>query len=154
MESGEGQKPPSGEAPSEEQIREQIEEELKRVRVEDLMLQTISGLLNLAVRRIAKDDERDLPQAQLGIDAVRAWVDLLPEQAARQVRDALSELQVLFAKQAGGGDEGPEQGDGEEGEQGEEGEDAAPPPRRQPAAGEPRRGGKPPPDLWTPPGST
>jgi hypothetical protein len=43
----------AGQQPDEEQIREQIEQELKKVRVEDLMLQTISGLLNLTVRRIA-----------------------------------------------------------------------------------------------------
>jgi hypothetical protein len=140
--------------PTEDEIRAQIEDELRRVRVEDLMLQTISGLLNLSVRRIAKEDERDLEQAQAGIDAVRAWVDLLPEEAGRQVRQALSELQVLYAKQA---DAGPGDTGGEPGEGGEEEEPEAggePPPPQPPPAPEPGRGREPPPRLWTPPGTS
>ena len=142
--------------PTEEEIRAQIEDELRRVRVEDLMLQTISGLLNLSVRRIAKEDERDLAQAQVGIDAVRAWVDLLPDEAASQVRQALSELQVLYAKQV---DQGPEDSGGEPGggddEGGEETEaESEPPPPQQPPPQGPGRGREPPPRLWTPPGTS
>ena len=58
------------------------------------------SLLNLTARRIAKEDERDLEQARVGIEAVRAVVDLLDAEPAKQVRSALSELQVLYAKQA------------------------------------------------------
>jgi hypothetical protein len=140
----------SGQQPDEEQIRERIEEELKRVRVEDLMLQTISGLLNLTVRRIAKDDERDLAQAQLGIEAVRAWTELLPDEAAAQVRQALSELQMLYAKQAEAG-EGPAAEEEEPKEGAEEG--AAPQREKPPGPGQGPAGEKPPPRLWTPPGS-
>lgn len=140
---------PGGQAPNEEQIREQIEQELKKVRVEDLMLQTISGLLNLAARRIVKEDERDLDQAQVGIEAVRAWVELLPEEAANQVRQALSELQMLYAKQAEGGEAAaqPEEGTGDAAEA------PSPEPEQPPDAPGQRPGREPPPRLWTPPGS-
>lgn len=142
-----GEQPSGAGAPDEEKIRAQIEEELKRVRVEDLMLQTISGLLNLTVRRIAKEDERDLAQAQVGIEAVRAWVDLLPDEAATQVRQALSELQMLYAKQAEGAAEPAEQSEGAD-------EGTQPPPREKAPGREAQRPGKePPPRLWTPPGS-
>lgn len=98
-------------AEDEEKLREKLEEEIRKVRVEDVLLQSVVSILNLTARRIAKDDERDLEQARVGIDACRALVDLLPEEAAKQVREALSELQMLYAKHAKG-----EEKDGGEGE--------------------------------------
>jgi len=92
----------AGRAPqSEEEMRAAIEEEMRRVRVEDVLLQSVVSILNLTARRIAKEDEQDLEQARLGIEAVRATVGLLGEQA-KPVRDALAEVQMLYAKAAGG----------------------------------------------------
>jgi hypothetical protein len=99
---------------SEEEVRAQLEEEIRKVRVEDVVLQSVVSILNLSARRIAKEDERDLAQAQVGIDAARALVDLVPSQAQAQLRQAISELQVLYAKEAGGGSA--EEGDGGGGE--------------------------------------
>ncbi len=82
---------------------EQLEEEIRKVRVEDVVLQSVVSILNLAARRIAKDDERDLGQAKVGIDAARALVDLVKPEAQPQLRQAISELQVLYAKHAGEG---------------------------------------------------
>src|SRR3954467_8638932 len=123
-------------------MRERIEEQLRKVRVQDLLLESVVSVINLAARRIAKDDERDLEQARVGIEAVRAIVGLLDPEPAQQVRSALSEVQVLYAKQAGGegGGEGPG-GGGEEPSRGEE----------KPGAEAPRRG---PSKLWTPPGTS
>jgi len=106
--------------PSEEELRAQLEEEIRRVRVEDVVLQSAVSILNLSARRIAKDDERDLDQAKVGIDAARALVDLVKPEAQPQLRQAISELQLLYAKHAGEGkaeeggggapETGPEQG--------------------------------------------
>jgi hypothetical protein len=128
---GESQQPAEeGQQPTEEEMRAQLEEEIRNVRVEDVVLQSVVSILNLSARRIAKDDERDLEQAKVGIDAGRALVDLVKPEAQPQLRQAISELQVLYAKHAG---EGPaadeEEGDGE------------PPPR------EPPKGDS---GLWTP----
>jgi hypothetical protein len=100
--------------PTEEEMRAQLEEEIRKVRVEDVVLQSVVSILNLSARRIAKDDERDLEQAKVGIDAGRALVDLVNPEAQPQLRQAISELQVLYAKHAGEGpaDEG-EEGGGE-----------------------------------------
>ena len=117
----------------EEELRQRVDEQLRKVRVQDLLLESVAGILNLSARRIAKDDERDLEQARLGIEAVRAVAGLLEPEPAKAVRDALSELQVLYARHASGGGE-------------------APPPEPEPAAETPPRG-EPPPRLWTPPGS-
>ena len=99
---------------SEEEARAQLEEEIRKVRVEDVVLQSVVSILNLSARRIAKDDERDLDQAKVGIDAGRALVDLVKPEAQPQLRQAISELQVLYAKHAG---EGPaDEGEGGGGE--------------------------------------
>ena len=89
-----------GEGPSEEELRAQLEEEIRKVRVEDVVLQSAVSILNLSARRIAKDDERDLDQAKVGIDAARALVELVNPEAQPQLRQAISELQVLYAKHA------------------------------------------------------
>jgi hypothetical protein len=135
-----GGPPPEGQ-PSEEELRARLEEELRKVRVEDLLLQSVASLVNLTARRIAKEDERDLEQAKVGIDAVRALVDLLDPEPQAQVKNALSELQVLYAQQSQGGaaDTSPEPG-------GEGGEGAAGEPQRP----QPQR----PSGLWTPPGTS
>jgi hypothetical protein len=127
-----------GEQPSEEELREQLEEEIRKVRIEDVVLQSVVSILNLAARRIAKDDERDLAQAKVGIDAARALVDLVKPEAQPQLRQAISELQVLYAKHAGEGTE-------EEGEATEDEESAG---------GAEKKGGKQADSpLWTPPGT-
>src|SRR3954451_22097210 len=111
MNAEEGQPQPGSEQPSEEEMRERIEEQLRKVRVQDLLLESVVSVLNLAARRIAKEDERDLEQGRIGIEAVRAVVGLLDPEPAAQVRSALSEVQMLYAKQAGGAAEpGPEGG--------------------------------------------
>jgi hypothetical protein len=104
------------EQPNEEELRAELEDEIRKVRVEDVVLQSVVSILNLSARRIAKDDERDLEQAKVGIDAGRALVDLVNPEAQPQLRQAISELQVLYAKQAGEGpaDEGDEGGSGGE----------------------------------------
>jgi len=110
---------------------------MRKVRIQDLLLQSIAGLINLTARRIAKEDERDLDQARIGIEAVRNLVDLLDPEPQAQVREALSELQMIFARASGEGGAEPESG----------GEDEAapkPPPQQAPPRGEP------PPKLWTP----
>src|SRR3954471_20411916 len=108
--------PDVGSARDEEELRQRVEEQLRKVRVQDLLLESVAGIVNLTARRIAKEDERDLEQARIGIEAVRAVVDLLEPEPGKAVREALSELQVLFARETAaakapeGGSEG--EGDG------------------------------------------
>jgi hypothetical protein len=148
---GEGEPPPveqappgaTGEgAPDEQELRRRLEEELRKLRVQDVVLQSVVSLINLTSRRIAKPDEQDLEQARMGIEAVRALAGVLDEETGAQVRQALSELQVAFAREAGGG------GGAAEGEGAGEGQ-APPTPEPKPDAG-----GKPSSGLWTPPGAS
>lgn len=136
---------PGGEQPSEEELRAQLEEEIRKVRVEDVVLQSVVSILNLAARRIAKDDERDLAQAKVGIDAARALVDLVKPEAQPQLRQAISELQVLYAKHAGEGAGGEGGGEGT-GETPGDSAGAEPPA----SGGGAKKADSP---LWTPPGT-
>ncbi len=96
--------PPEGEELTAEQqeMLQRMEEEMRRVRVQDVVTQSAVSILNLAARRIAKQDERDLEQARVGIDAVAALVNLLEEEPQQEVRNALSQVQVMYAQEAGG----------------------------------------------------
>ena len=132
---------PGGPQPSEEELRAQLEEEIRKVRVEDVVLQSAVSILNLSARRIAIDEERDLEQAKVGIDAARALTDLVKPDAQPQLRQAISELQLLYAKHAGEGPEGEEGGEGGEG---------GPEPAPEQGKAEPPKGDS---GLWTPPGT-
>lgn len=123
--------------PSEEELKQRLEEQLRKVRVQDLLLESVAGILNLSARRISSPDERDLDQGRLGIEAVRAVVELLEPGPREQVREALSQVQVLYAREAQGGAEA------------EEGEPSEPPVEPTP----PSPGGERPSGLWTPPGT-
>lgn len=119
--------PPQEGQPSEEEVRAALEAQMKRLRVEEVLLSAVADLVNLGMRRVGvvpgTEDERDLAQARVAIEAVRALGPVLDEatpEQAKPVRDALSQLQMGFA-QAGG----PEGGGAAE---------ARPP---QPGAGEP-----------------
>ena len=87
----------SEQMPTEEELLEQ----LKKLHVEDVLLQTAVTLVNLAGRRLTVEDEKDLEQARTGIEAVRALLPLCPEDATGPIKDALSQLQMLYAREVG-----------------------------------------------------
>lgn len=133
-----GEGPQEQLSPEQEQMLRQMEEEMARVRVEDLIAQSVVSILNLSARRIVKEDERDLEQARAGIDAVRALADQLDPDSQREIKNALSQIQMLYAKAAGetaAGDAPPPGAEGAEG--------AAP-------GGESGGIHTPPPGLWVP----
>jgi len=105
-----GAPPPFGDDPddlgdlSEEELRAAYEAELARIRVEDVLVQTVVSLLNLAARRAGlagAEEEADFEQVRQAIDATRALLPLVeptlgPE--AKQVRDAIAQLQMAYAR--------------------------------------------------------
>jgi hypothetical protein len=98
----------SSQGPSEEELRAAYEAELKRLRVEDVLVQTVVSLLNLGGRKAGlapgTEDERDPQQLRLAIEGARALLPLvepaLGEEAA-QIREVLSQLQMTYAGAAG-----------------------------------------------------
>jgi hypothetical protein len=104
---------PGGE-PTEEELRAAYEAELSRLSTTDVMAQAAVSLLNLGARRMAPaadpadpaaaHTERDLEQARDAIDAVRALLEILERtipQEVRPLRDALSRLQMAYAREVG-----------------------------------------------------
>jgi hypothetical protein len=107
--------------PSEAELRAALEAELSNVHVGDVIAQTIVSLVNLGARRAGlmqvDDDEKDLGQLALAIEAIRRLLPLIEEplgDSANQIKDALAQLQVAFAQQAptGAGIDLPSEGSG------------------------------------------
>ena len=81
--------------PTEEQLREA----LKQLSVNDVLLQTVVTLVNLSGRRLTVEEEKDLEQAKVGIEAVRVLLPLCPEEESKPIRDALSQLQMIYVQE-------------------------------------------------------
>ena len=104
----EGGPDPGGPPPLTEEEQELLEKQMSEIRVEDLLTQTVASVLNLSARRIVKEDEVDLDQARVGIEAVRALVALLPAEVGEAVSEPLSQVQMLYAQRSGAaGEPGP-----------------------------------------------
>jgi len=82
-----------------EPTEEQLREALKQLRVEDVVLQTVVTLVNLSGRRLTVEDEKDIEQAKAGIEAVRALLPLCPEDESGPIREALSQLQMVYVRE-------------------------------------------------------
>jgi hypothetical protein len=113
--------------PTEEELRAAYEAELKKIRVEQILLDQVVSLINLGMRRTGlspgTEDERDLAQVRLSIEAVRTLLPLIEQTAPPQaapIRDALSQLQMAFVRLGGAAGPGPEGAGGGEGPGGEE----------------------------------
>jgi hypothetical protein len=66
------------------------------------MVSTTASLVNLAGIRLTEKEQRDPAQAKEAIDAARALLPLCPEEAAAPIRDALSQVQMLYVKETQG----------------------------------------------------
>jgi hypothetical protein len=93
--------------PSEDELRAAYEAELERITSSDLLLQTTASLINVGAYRMGlmggQESVRDLEQVQDAIDGVRALLPILERRGAvqqlRPLRDALSQLQLAYARQ-------------------------------------------------------
>jgi hypothetical protein len=149
----------TSEQPGEEELRAAYEAEMKRLRVEQVLLESVVSLVNLGMRRTGlapgTETERDPVQVHLAIESVRALTPLieqiLPEQAG-PIRDAVSQLQLAFVKIGGRGPVGDAPSPGEPAEREASrhtGPPATPPAPEPPKPGEPgpaQKSGR----LWIP----
>jgi hypothetical protein len=100
----------SANQPTEEELRAAYEQQLKSIRVEQVVLEDMVTLVNLGLRRTGvmegTADEKDATQAQLAIEVVRAllpWIEQVAPEPAGQLRQALSQLQMAYVQGGGGG---------------------------------------------------
>ena len=107
MSTGHTERDPRGAAgpATEEELRAAYEAEIKKIRVDQVLLENIVSLINLGMRRTGMapgtEDERDLGQVQLAIESIRALLPIVEQSSAPQagpIRDALSQLQLAFVR--------------------------------------------------------
>ncbi|HEY7619767.1 MAG TPA: hypothetical protein VH834_08345 [Solirubrobacteraceae bacterium] len=102
--------------PTEDELRAAYEEQLKQIRVDDVLVQTVLSLINLGSLRAGlvpgNESEADPAQLRQAIEGVRALLPLVEPALgadARQIRDAVSRLQMEYARLAGAATQEPTQ---------------------------------------------
>ena len=89
--------------PEQQLTPEQLIEEIKRLKVSDLVLSTVTTLAQLGYAKL-EESSRDLDQARLAIEALRALTPVLegsvPDEALRDFRQVLANLQLAYASAA------------------------------------------------------
>lgn len=80
---------------------EQLVEELRKAKVSDLLVHTCSLIGSLAFGKLAPET-RDLEQARLAIDALKALAPLIPEEQRLDVQALVANLQLAYAAAAAG----------------------------------------------------
>ena len=86
-----------------EVTQEELLEALQRLKVGDLVVQSLSTISSLAYHRLA-EETRDLEQARLAIEVLRAVVPLLqgsvPPELVRDFEQVTANLQLAYADAA------------------------------------------------------
>ena len=78
---------------------EELVAELQKAKVEDLLVHTCSLIASLGFGKL-DPESRDLEQARLAIEALKALRPLLPVQAGKEVEDIVAALQLSYAEAA------------------------------------------------------
>ena len=98
----------------EEQLAQQLAEELRRLRIEDVLIQTLITVSSIGYRRLGLTEDtkgdRDLQQAKLAIDTMTALTPVLenvvPAELIRDFNQSVASLQLAYAQAAGEGADG------------------------------------------------
>lgn len=91
-----------------EAIARELAEELRRLRVEDVLVNTLVHVSSIGYRRLGLTEdsggERDLPQTALAIETMQALIpvlrDFLPEELVTGFEEQIANLQLAYAKAA------------------------------------------------------
>jgi hypothetical protein len=97
---------------SEEQLARELAEELRQLKVEDVLVSVLVQISAIGYRRLGlteeTKDDRDLGQAKLAIDTMKAITPVLgqvvPLELIRDFESSVANLQLAYAKAAGEGE--------------------------------------------------
>ena len=81
---------------------EQLLEALKQIKTEDVVLQTVATLVNLAGQKLSVEGAKDPVEAQKAIDAARQMIPLVPDEAVGPIQNALDQVQMLYVRESSG----------------------------------------------------
>ncbi len=65
----------------------------------DILVSTAASLVNLAGIRLTEAEHKNPPKAKEAIEAARQLLPLCPEDAVGPIKDALSQVQMLYVKE-------------------------------------------------------
>ena len=86
--------------PDEQQLVEELQAELAKLNVSDLLLQTLYTVSSLGYHRLG-GEAKDLDQARLAIESLKALVPVLegsvPPDALRDFQQVLANMQLSYA---------------------------------------------------------
>lgn len=97
------EQPPQQPTESEQELVEQLQAELSRLKVSDLLVQTVYTVSSLGYHRLSGEN-KDLEQAQLAIEALKALLPVLDgavaEEVVRDFNQVLANMQLAYASAA------------------------------------------------------
>jgi hypothetical protein len=105
--------------PNDDELLKQFEEELRKLKVSDLLVQTLYTVSSLGYRKLNEDD-RDLDQAKLAIESLRALLPVLegsvPVEVSRDFNQVVTNMQLAYVKAVSEAQasEAPERSEGDE----------------------------------------
>jgi Domain of unknown function (DUF1844) len=92
----------------EEQVARELADELRKLKVEDVLVTVLIQISSIGYRRLGltedTKDDRDLEQAKLAIDTMKALTPVLagvlPGELIRDFESSVANLQLAYAKAA------------------------------------------------------
>ncbi len=88
---------------TDEELLKQVEDELRKLKVSDLLVQMLYTVSSLGYRKLSTED-RDLEQAHLAIETLKAVLPVLEgsvsEDVMRDFRQVMANLQLAYADAA------------------------------------------------------
>jgi len=92
----------------ERELAERLAEELRRLKVEDVLVNTLMTVSSIGYRRLGltedTEEDRDLEQARLAIETMQALMpvhgQILPAELVRDFGQSVANLQLAYAKAA------------------------------------------------------
>ena len=95
--------PPQQPSPTDQELIAELQAELSRLKVSDLLLQTVYTISSLGYHRLSGEN-KDLEQARLAIEALKALLPVLQgavsEDALRDFNQVLANMQLAYASAA------------------------------------------------------
>ena len=97
-----------GEQQEQERLARELAEELRKLKIEDVLVQTLVTVSSIGYRRLGLTDDtradRDLEQTRLAIDTMRALTPVLerfvPAELVRDFNQSVANLQLAYAQAA------------------------------------------------------
>jgi hypothetical protein len=97
------QERPPDDAASGAEYAARLEEELKRIKISDVLVQTLYTISSLGYHKLGTE-HRDLPQARLAIDSLRALLPVLKgataDEVLRDFEQVVANMQLAYATAA------------------------------------------------------